>query len=106
MPREGAAGRGHRERRRGPPAVVRNPGRLSVAFEQRHEEMRAGDIWGKGFWAEGAASRRALDLLQGWVCGGTRRALRGGVAGLTHAEGALSGSWGEGKLEGGSWELH
>lgn len=83
--REGAAGRGHRGRGRGLPAVVRSPGRLLVAFEQKHEEMRAGDTWGKGFWAEGAASGRALDLLQGWVWGGAGRALRGGVAGLTHA---------------------
>lgn len=67
------------------PLSVRSPGRLLVAFEQRPEGISTGDIWGKGFWAEGAATVRALGLWQGWVWGWVGRALRGGIAGLTHA---------------------
>ena len=42
-----------------------------VAIEQRHEEMRPGDTWGKAFWVEGAAGVRVLGLWQGWVWGWT-----------------------------------
>ena len=67
------------------PLSVRSRGRLLVAIEQRHEEMRPGDTWGKAFWAEGAAGVRVLGLWQGWVWGWAGRALRGRVTGLTHA---------------------
>ena len=66
---EGAAGRRHGVGA-GASLCGQEPGTSLGSIEQRREEVRAGDAWGKGFWAEGAASRRALDLLQGWVWGG------------------------------------
>lgn len=52
-PGEGWQGAGT-GREAGPPRLsVREPGASLVAFEQRPEEISTGDIWGKGFWAEG-----------------------------------------------------